>query len=701
MTADAASAAPAGLDVRGRARAFGLTAARQRLALLYLLAAGPLLMLLALGAWVDRSGALRTARHQAESIARTGAQQLDDMTQEARNLLTVLALVPEIRDLGQGCHATLRAIAEQHPRIRNVSVSRPTGEIACNIRQAHPTATLWDRAYFQRALTALPGTVVLSDILISRVTARPSMVVALPVRDPRTGETIAVLTAGLDLDRLSWLAEREAGPNRMSLQAIDMTRGVVVLQSAGGGVRAMSDQADPAVLDAIRAAPRGGSVAAMLGGEPFTVGFAPVPGTGLRMVLATGLPRIETLAASNYHLTLNALGFLAAAIAAVLLAWLAADHSLLRPIRQLSAAAASLGAGDLAARIGPLPGAVEELKSLGASFDVMAASLRARDDRIAAMGDSIAQSEEHHRLLANNAGDMIARFDRDFIRTYISPACREVLGYECEQFVGKTLKCVIVEEDRARVHAELMRPLLLGADTARATYRVTRLDGRVVWIETFARRLLDGSGFVTVARDVSLQKELEAQLEAANQQLRVQVMQDPLTGIANRRRFDEMLGFEYQRAQRLHEPLSLLMVDIDHFKLFNDTFGHPVGDYCLRAVATGLDQTLRRPGDLVGRYGGEEFAVLLPGTPLAGAIIVSERIRASVSRIPRPAAAAGACPLTVSIGGATVMPPSGADGPSALIQHADVALYQAKRDGRDCVKVVTVAHDAVERVHAS
>lgn len=693
MTAEPVPVLPAAPRCGGKYRAFSLTAARQRLVLLYALAAGPLLLLLALGAWVDRSNALNNARLQAESIARTGVQQQADIAQEARNLLAVLALAPAITSGGPDCHATLQRVVAMHPRIININLARPDGSVACNGREVVSMTRLQDRAYFKQVLARPGDEAVLSGIVISRVTGRPSMVVAAPVLDG--GHVAAVLTAAFNMDWLGSIAEN-AGVAGMMVQIVDASRGAVVLQADADGVRAVSAPVDPDLLAAIRAVPLSGSAAALMNDNPYTVGFAPLPGLDTQLVLATGVPKTETLAASNYHLTLNALGFLAAAIAAVVLAWLAADHSLLRPIRRLATAAAVIGEGNLATRIGDLPGAVDELKTLAGSFDAMAESLRARDERIAAMGRSIAQSEEHHRLLANNAGDMIARFDRDFTRTYISPACREVLGYEPQEFVGLPMQSVVLDEDRSRVHAELICPLLLGADTARSSYRVTRKDGRVIWIETFGRRLPDGSGFVTVARDVSIQKELESQLEAANQQLRVQVMQDPLTGISNRRRFDEMLGFEYQRAQRLHEPLSLLMIDIDHFKQFNDTYGHPVGDDCLRAVATALDQTLRRPGDLVGRYGGEEFAVLLPGTPLAGAIIISERIRAAVARLPIPGAAGT---LTVSIGGATILAPIDTAGPADLIRSADGALYQAKRDGRDCVKMASV-NRMKESVHA-
>lgn len=672
-----------------RKRLFGLSAARQRLVLLYLLATGPLILLLALGAFVDRSAALRAAKLQAESIARMGAQQQDDMVQEAQSLLNVLALSSSILN-AELCHPVLRGIEETHPRIINLSVVRTDGTVACNSRQERPDINLGDRDYFQRALVALPGATVVSEIVSSRAIGRPTMAVSIPLRSGAEGQVSGVLVAALNLEWFPWLAERLAGVQGTIVEIIDSRDGDVVIRSADRNVTSVLMPAGQSLLDAIRAAPGGGSLEANIDGTPYTVGFVPLPGTELRMVLAAGLPKTAILASTNYHLTLNALGFLGAAIAAVMLAWLAADRSLLRPIRHLVAASTAIGAGNLAVRVGELPGAVEELQSLGASFDTMAAKLRARDESLATMGEQVAMSEEHHRLLTNNASDMIARFDRDFTRTYISPASRDVVGYEPSDLVGQSLPNIVIPEDRARVQAELVRPLLSGAETARSTYRVVRKDGRILWIETFGRRLNCGTGFVTVARDVSIQRALEAQLETANQQLRIQVMQDPLTGIANRRRFDEMLGFEFRRAQRLQEPLSVLMIDIDHFKKFNDTYGHPTGDECLRAVAHVLDRTLRRPGDLVSRYGGEEFAILLPGTPLAGLVTVAERVRLAVSGIVMSGRATAAGPQTVSIGGAVITPPIIAGGPATLIESADAALYLAKDAGRDCVKVATV-----------
>jgi diguanylate cyclase (GGDEF)-like protein len=161
---------------------------------------------------------------------------------------------------------------------------------------------------------------------------------------------------------------------------------------------------------------------------------------------------------------------------------------------------------------------------------------------------------------------------------------------------------------------------------------------------------------------------------------------DAMTDVANRRSFDEELAMEWRRSTRTHSQLSLLMVDIDGFKAFNDALGHQAGDDCLRAVAKAITDCVRRAADTVARYGGEEFVVLLPDTDAYGAAILAERIRVSVEQrnVAHPTMARGC--VTVSIGIATMGGKETTD-PSTLIKAADAALYQAKRDGRNRVRV--------------
>lgn len=187
-----------------------------------------------------------------------------------------------------------------------------------------------------------------------------------------------------------------------------------------------------------------------------------------------------------------------------------------------------------------------------------------------------------------------------------------------------------------------------------------------------------------------LQRQLEnsnAQLEESNRELHRLSSLDGLTGIANRRQFDKMLDQEWQRALRNCTELSLIMIDIDYFKLYNDTYGHQAGDDCLKTVALALDRIVHRPSDVVARYGGEEFALVLPETDAQGALRVAEKMRDTVARLNvRHEASKVTNRITLSIGVAT-MSPRGGDNPDILLAASDDALYRAKHAGRNRIEV--------------
>jgi len=170
---------------------------------------------------------------------------------------------------------------------------------------------------------------------------------------------------------------------------------------------------------------------------------------------------------------------------------------------------------------------------------------------------------------------------------------------------------------------------------------------------------------------------------------------DTLTEIGNRRRFDDLIHREWRRCLRGREHLSLAMVDIDGFKLFNDAYGHAEGDTCLRKVAQALDGAVRRGEDHVARYGGEEFAIILPATACGGALVVSEKLRMAVAalQIPHHPSPSGDH-VTVSVGVATTMP-STEECVQSLIEAADKELYRAKADGRNRVSQSTLACDPI------
>ena len=186
---------------------------------------------------------------------------------------------------------------------------------------------------------------------------------------------------------------------------------------------------------------------------------------------------------------------------------------------------------------------------------------------------------------------------------------------------------------------------------------------------------------------------LRLALETANQRLKRLVAVDSLTGIANRRHFDRALDRELRRARRDARPLSLIFLDLDEFKRYNDTYGHARGDEVLRQVARTLDETFRRGGDLVARYGGEEFAVILPGVDARRAGLYAERLRRRIWRLAIAyAAALGADRVTIS-GGVATTTPGAIVAADDLLHAADQALYRAKCLGRN-----RIAMAGVERV---
>jgi two-component system chemotaxis family response regulator WspR len=192
----------------------------------------------------------------------------------------------------------------------------------------------------------------------------------------------------------------------------------------------------------------------------------------------------------------------------------------------------------------------------------------------------------------------------------------------------------------------------------------------------------------------SMQEQLEkmnVELARSNRELQRLSSMDGLTSLANRRQFDSRLEDEWQRAMRSGLPLSLIFADIDFFKRYNDQYGHQCGDECLQRVAAALQETIHRPADLVSRYGGEEFVMILPETTDEGALAVAEKVLSTITALNIPHANSDASDhVTLSIGVATLCPKEGSQ-PQELIEMADKMLYRAKERGRNCIEVALPA----------
>jgi len=217
----------------------------------------------------------------------------------------------------------------------------------------------------------------------------------------------------------------------------------------------------------------------------------------------------------------------------------------------------------------------------------------------------------------------------------------------------------------------------------RGTYKVPQLKAFSgnQWVNTYETRTPEGY-LVASWIDVTELVRKGKMLEDSNRRLVQQSSMDKLTSLANRRSFDEALAVEWQRAARSGSTLSLLMVDIDHFKQYNDNYGHVAGDECLRRVARVLDNRVRRAGELVARYGGEEFVLLLPGADMAHACETAEQCLLQMQDEALPHVASATSPIvTFSIGVASIRPGNEQEATS-LVNAADTAMYRAKSGGR-------------------
>jgi diguanylate cyclase (GGDEF)-like protein len=277
------------------------------------------------------------------------------------------------------------------------------------------------------------------------------------------------------------------------------------------------------------------------------------------------------------------------------------------------------------------------------------------------IGSSVAKGPLFTQLLPiGNSGTATVKSVIDGVERVVG--FRRVDGYPLIVFTALNKQEVLSGWRQQSINSAIIVALLLGILGALG-YRLIRVMKQQNHIQ---RVLLDA----------------QEKLIEVNRSLELLALEDALTGLANRRQFDLFMVAEMGRARRSQTGLALLMIDVDHFKLFNDHYGHVAGDVCLRQISAIITDNIKRPGDLAVRYGGEEFAVVLPGTDYVGAFLVAEKIRRAVqlASIEHSESADGM--VTVSLGVCAYDPASQAT-PDDLVSAADKALYVAKASGRN------------------
>ncbi len=248
--------------------------------------------------------------------------------------------------------------------------------------------------------------------------------------------------------------------------------------------------------------------------------------------------------------------------------------------------------------------------------------------------NALSRPEPDFRAIAENSSDIIIDLGPDKRAAYVSPSCTRLLGWLPEELIGRGPEVFILPQYIAAIDEDMAAFADGKQDEGKLVMQVRAKDGRLLWVEARARVVRDRktgqmNRLVVSMRDFNDRKQFEDQMAAL-------AMTDGLTGVLNRRAFDEALAREWTHTVQTSGQMSLLLLDIDHFKDFNDTYGHQAGDDCLRVVAAAIRDALGRPTDLLARYGGEEFAVILPDVEASGAVEVAGRIRQAIADVKIP-----------------------------------------------------------------
>lgn len=531
----------------------------------------------------------------------------------------------EINDL-------LAQYAKNIPQARELGVLGKTGDWMFSSYETVPAVNNADREYFRYHLSHPEDTAPrISEPLISRVTGRPTLLMTQRLPNP-DGSFGGVVFAAIDLAYFrSFYQGFEAEQDR-----------TVTLMTTSGKVLVHR---------------RDDQVGKDMAGSPLFVNRLKEAATGLYSIVSPFDGQVKQFA------------YEAASDFPIVISVALPEDTILSTWRQDRNFDLLLG------------GAVSTvLIALGI---VLAIQFRIRS----AMARMLRERERGYRLLAENVEDVVIRFDKTGRRLYISPSVEKLLGWTTSEILQQPAYSTIHPAHRDLVKS-LIEELGPNRPTGTAEYLTRCSNGNFVWVETQMNYVHDpeepGPEIVGVIRDVSKRKAAEEQLVAANEQLKALSETDPLTGIANRRRFDRAFEAEFKRCQRSGSQISVLFIDIDKFKSFNDTYGHAAGDDCIRHVAEAIGSCLKRPADLVARYGGEEFAVLLPETAAGNAELLADTIRTSVAdlSIAHQGSPHGCVTISVGLAGGKC---DARTSQASMLAAADGALYVAKEQGRNRV----------------
>lgn len=625
------------------------------------------------------------------------AKDIDQLFDEKIKMLHIAANRAELKAMRPDQQAVLKFITDTDEDIHIAVVADSAGKQIARSDGQMPdlSITYLDRPYYQAIMQT--GEAVVSAPLISRSSGHPSIVIAEPITDDKQ-QIIGVLIADVELHAVTEII------NNIRLGKA----GYACLVDADGRLLLHPDEAklqqreEFSYLPPVKAVmnKQTGVVEYDYEGQKKLAAYSYIPRTGWGLIvqqpLADALAEVNTIKKAMLMIALLSAGF--AGLIGIAVAKMATT-----PLANIAKTIKRLAEGNMDVKSQVTT--QDEIGQLAVTFNDMVAELRARTTALQA-------SEEKHRSLVEHICVGVYReiIDDQPQLIYANPSLVSMLGCESEEELLSvplsTYFWSLEEFDAIHTAVEQMHMV------KNREICLRRRDGALLWCSVMAVKHFDsqrGAFCIDGAvRDITEQKQAKEALHRAyaeleqkvsertreltllNERLNLLSLQDGLTNIANRRYFNGFLERELQRAKRECKSIAFILLDVDYFKLYNDTYGHLAGDECLKKIAGALQGSVKRATDLVSRYGGEEFAVILPDTDRIGAVLVGNRI---LARIREMDIQTDSSPVnkfvTVSMGIVAIVPDMDLT-PDMMIIAADRALYLAKQSGRNQLQLADI-----------